>query len=55
LDKYEGNDSLNNGNQADFLMLFVFDNDTKKSTALQISRDTMVNVNRLDIGGNKID
>ncbi len=55
LDKYEGNDSLNNGNQADFLMLFVFDNDAKKSTALQISRDTMVNVNRLDIGGNKID
>jgi LCP family protein required for cell wall assembly len=55
LDKYEGNDSWNNGNQADFLMLFVFDNDAKKSTALQISRDTMVNVNRLDIGGNKID
>ncbi len=55
LDKYEGTDSQNNGNQADFLMLFVFDDNTQQCTAIQINRDTMANVNRLDVGGNKID
>ncbi len=40
--------------QADFLMLFVFDNTTKKTTAIHINRDTIANVNRLDITGNKI-
>lgn len=55
LDKYEGNDTQNNGNQSDFLMLFVMDNNAKQTTAIQINRDTMANVNRLDIVGNKID
>lgn len=55
LDQFEDNNDWSNGKQADFLMLFVFDNDTKQSTAIQINRDTMTAVNRLDIGGNKID
>jgi LCP family protein required for cell wall assembly len=58
LDKFEGEgmtDSYNNDKQADFLMLFVFDNDTKKCTAIQINRDTMVAVNVLGVAGNKVD
>lgn len=58
LDKYEGSgtaDSYNNDKQADFLMLFVFDSDAKKYTTINISRDTMANVNILGVAGNKID
>ena len=58
LDKYEGSDSADShesGVQADFLMLFVFDNNTKKSTAVQINRDTMTKINKLGIGGVKVD
>lgn len=55
LDKYEGADPQNNGNQADFLMLFVFNHDSKQCTAIHINRDTMANVNKLDIVGNKIE
>ena len=58
LDKYEGAvspDANLNGKQADFLMLFVFDNATKQCTAVHINRDTMANVNRLDISGNRLD
>lgn len=58
LDKYEGDsdvDSYNNDNQADFLMLLVYDNDNKQCTALHINRDTMADVNRLAVNGNKID
>lgn len=40
--------------QADFLMLFVFDNTSKTTTAIHINRDTMANVHRLDVGGNKV-
>lgn len=40
--------------QADFLMLFVFDNDKKETTAIHINRDTMTKVNRLDVMGNTI-
>ncbi len=57
LDKYEGATSADDhldGKQADFLMLFVFDNETKQCTAIHINRDTMANVNRLDISGNKL-
>ncbi len=57
LDKYEGAEtaeSHDSGVQADFLMLFVFDNDTKQSTAIQINRDTMTNVNRLSVGGTTV-
>lgn len=58
LDKFEGTvsaDSYNNDQQADFLMLFVFDNAAKKCTAIHINRDTMANVNILGVAGNKID
>lgn len=58
LDKYEGSDSADShesGVQADFLMLFVFDNNTKKSTAVQINRDTMTKINKLGIGAVKVD
>ena len=57
LDKFQGtlgDDSYNNDKQADFLMLFVFDNDTKQYTAIHINRDSMVDVNVLGVAGNKI-
>lgn len=57
LDKYEGADfaeSHESGVQADFLMLFVFDNETKQCTAIQINRDTMTKVNKLSVGGTSI-
>lgn len=56
LDTIEGaaNDSYNNDQRADFLMLFVFDNDTKQCTALQINRDTIANVNILGVAGDAI-
>ena len=58
LDKFEGEgivDSYNNDKQADFLLLMVFDNNTQTCTAIQINRDTMVNVNVLGVAGNKVD
>ena len=58
LDKFEGSadvDSYNNDQQADFLMLFVFDNASKKCTALHINRDTMADVNILGVAGQKVD
>ncbi len=57
LDKYEGEDSAEShetGVQADFLTLFVFDNETKQCTAIQINRDTMTRVNKLSVGGASI-
>lgn len=42
------------GARADFLMLFVFDNDAKQCTAVQIDRDTMTKVNKLSIGGTAV-
>jgi len=57
LDKYEGTseaDSYNNDKQADFLMLFVFDNKDQTCTAVQINRDTMAQVNVLAIDGIKV-
>jgi LCP family protein required for cell wall assembly len=58
LDKFESTSNLesyNNDQQADFLMLFVLDNDAKKCTAVHINRDTMARVNVLGVNGNKID
>ncbi len=58
LDKFEGTaaaDSYNNDKQADFLMLFVFDNEAKQCTAIHINRDTMAAVNVLGVAGNKVD
>ena len=54
LDRYEGSkESVSHGRdvQSDFLMLLVFDNETKQSTAIHINRDTMTKVNKLSIGG----
>ena len=58
LDKYEGtsvSDSYNNDQQADFIMLFVFDNDAKKCSTIHINRDTMASVNILGVAGNRVD
>ena len=57
LDKYEGFDSADSHEsvvQTDFLMLFVFDNETKQSTAIHINRDTMTKVNKLSVGGTSV-
>ena len=57
LDKNLGessSDSYNNDMQADFIMLFVFDNTAKRCSAIHINRDTMANVNLLALNGNKI-
>lgn len=42
------------GVYADFLMLFVFNNETKECTAIQINRDTMTKVNKLSVGGTSV-
>ncbi len=58
LDKYEGDataDSYNNDKQADFLMLFVFDNDAKTCSAIQINRDTMAEISVLGVAGDTVD
>lgn len=58
LDKFDEaitSDSYNNNQQADFLMLFVLDNNAKKCTALHINRDTMASINVLGVAGQKID
>lgn len=57
LDKFEdaiNNDSYNNDQRADFLMLLVFDDSEKKFTAVHLNRDTMVNMNVLGVAGQKI-
>lgn len=48
-------DSYNNNQQADFIILFVVDNNEEKITALHINRDTMADVNILGLNGNKVD
>jgi len=58
LDKYNysiKNDGYNNDQQADFLLLLVFDNEKKQCSAIQINRDTMVDMNVLGVAGEKID
>ncbi len=57
LDKMKDDDkeeSFSNDKQADFLLLYVFDNSTKRYVAVHINRDTMAEMNILDIAGNKI-
>ncbi|MBR7132406.1 MAG: LCP family protein [Clostridia bacterium] len=57
LDKFEGtftSDSYNNDRQADFLVLFVFDNSSKKCTAVHINRDTMADMSVLGVAGEKV-
>ena len=58
LDKFNGaisSESYNNDQQADFLMLLVFDNDAKTCTALHINRDTMASMNVLGVAGQTVD
>lgn len=55
IDKFDEGSGTEEAYQADFLLLLVFDNNEKKCSAIQINRDTMANVNRLDISGNKIE
>ncbi len=57
LDKYEGDvtaESHEHGVQADFLMLFVFNNETKQTSAIHINRDSMTKVNKLSVGGTSV-
>ena len=50
-----GTDSYNNDKHEDFLLVIVFDNDAKTYSAIQINRDTMVDINVLGVAGNKVD
>ncbi len=57
LDKFEekiDNSAYYNDQQADFLMLFVIDNDKKTCTAVHINRDTMTSMNILGVAGEKV-
>ena len=47
-------DSYNNNQQADFLMLMVFDNNAKTYSTIHINRDTMAEIEMLGVEGNKI-
>lgn len=58
LDKFEDQtvvDSYNNDQQADFLMLFVFDDSARTCTAIHINRDSMAKIRVLGVAGNPID
>ncbi len=57
LDKFEGEvaaDSYTNDQQADFLMLFVIDNESKTYTTLNINRDTMAYMSVLGLAGEEV-
>jgi len=56
LDKYkdEETDSYNNNKQADFLMLFVIDNEAETCKVVHLNRDAMVEMNVLGVAGNKV-
>lgn len=57
LDKFSENvdtSSYDNDQQADFLMLFVLDNQNKTFKALHLDRDTMVEMNVLGVAGKEI-
>lgn len=47
-------DSYNNKQQADFLMLLVFDNTNESYFAIQVNRDTVAKMDILGIGGKKV-
>lgn len=47
--------SYNNSKQADFLMLYVLDNDSNTCKAIHINRDTMAQMNVLGVAGDRID
>lgn len=57
LDKFQDDidtSSYNNDQQADFLMLFIIDNQNKTCRALHINRDTMTEMNVLGVAGQEI-
>ncbi len=57
LDRYGDADtaeSHESGVQADFLLLLVFDNESKQVSAININRDTMTKVNKLSVGGTTV-
>lgn len=57
LDKFDAqtdDTSYINDQQADFLMLLVFDHKKAECTAVQINRDTMTGINILGVAGQKI-
>lgn len=57
LDKFSDevdSSSYDNDQQADFLMLFVLDNQNKTCKAIQINRDTMVEMDVLGVAGQKV-
>lgn len=47
--------SYNNSKQADFLMLYVLDNNANTCKAIHINRDTMATMNVLGVAGDRID
>lgn len=53
-EKDEDADSYNNARQADFLLLMVLDNAEKSCRAIHVNRDTMAEMNVLDVASNKI-
>ncbi len=48
-------DAVNNNQEADFLMLFVLDNNESTITALHINRDTMVNMDKFGLDGSVVE
>lgn len=57
LDKFSedvDSSSYDNDQQADFLMLFVLDNQNKTCKAIHINRDTMVEMDVLGVAGQKV-
>ena len=57
LDRYDGeigDASYNNDQQADFLLLIVFDNYAKTYSSIHINRDTVAEMNVLGIGGKNV-
>lgn len=58
LDEFEDavdNSAYNNDQQADFVMLFVMDNDNAQCSAIHINRDTITEINVLGVAGQKVD
>ncbi|MBE6758440.1 MAG: hypothetical protein E7552_07870, partial [Ruminococcaceae bacterium] len=53
-DKADSADAYNNDRQADFLLLLVLDNAEKTCRVIHVNRDTMAEMNVLDVASNKI-
>lgn len=53
-EKTTDSDAYNNDRQADFLLLLVLDNAEKNCRVIHVNRDTMAEMNVLDVASNKI-